>query len=397
MNRETKVGLLVGLCFIACFAVLLSHRSQPGIDPEDAVFEVKTILRGPSAKQAAPNRQSHRTTQPTDKEQASNPRQSQRRVGSPRESSPAKQKQTAPTASRNRVVADGASHGPILQKSVKNINDVAASGLQGPLSPDVSAWSRFRTRRPPIEGPMAAAKPAVKPANKPAERSVDWATRGFQQQPVAAATKAILKQAQVLGAAFNRASQSDRRGGNAMMLTGRREAVKTPTIAPRTPRETYVVQPGDTLSRIARKHYGSAKQSLIDMIFSANADTMANPNQLIVGHKIVLPVLANVPTPARIQNALPAANGKRTDAASERHVATATYVVQPGDSLSRISAKHYGSAARKIVNAIYEANRDVMAGPDRIVVGSRIKLPVMTAAGSPNTRNVEAEIGRAHV
>ena len=49
------------------------------------------------------------------------------------------------------------------------------------------------------------------------------------------------------------------------------------------------------------------------------------------------------------------------------------YIVQNGDSLSKIAKRFYGNAnARK---AIFEVNRDQLSDPDRIKVGQILKIP----------------------
>jgi nucleoid-associated protein YgaU len=50
---------------------------------------------------------------------------------------------------------------------------------------------------------------------------------------------------------------------------------------------TYTVQPGDTLSKIARDHYGDASQYM--KIFEANRDQLTDPNQIRPGQKLKLP------------------------------------------------------------------------------------------------------------
>jgi LysM repeat protein len=49
----------------------------------------------------------------------------------------------------------------------------------------------------------------------------------------------------------------------------------------------YIVEPGDTLSNIARKYYGS--QFKWEKIFQANQPVMKNPDYIYVGQKIVIP------------------------------------------------------------------------------------------------------------
>jgi nucleoid-associated protein YgaU len=50
-----------------------------------------------------------------------------------------------------------------------------------------------------------------------------------------------------------------------------------------------------------------------------------------------------------------------------------TYVVQNGDSLSKIAKREYGDANKW--RAIYEANRDLIKDPDLIYPGQELKVP----------------------
>ncbi|MBN1876502.1 MAG: LysM peptidoglycan-binding domain-containing protein [Anaerolineae bacterium] len=50
-----------------------------------------------------------------------------------------------------------------------------------------------------------------------------------------------------------------------------------------------------------------------------------------------------------------------------------TYIVQPGDSLSKIAEKLYGDASRW--SEIFEANKDQLANPNMIRAGQELKIP----------------------
>ncbi len=50
-----------------------------------------------------------------------------------------------------------------------------------------------------------------------------------------------------------------------------------------------------------------------------------------------------------------------------------TYVVQAGDSLSAIAQKFYGDAKRW--TEIWEANKDKVKDPNRILVGQELRIP----------------------
>lgn len=54
-----------------------------------------------------------------------------------------------------------------------------------------------------------------------------------------------------------------------------------------------------------------------------------------------------------------------------------TYAIVKGDTLSTIAKKHYGSA--NAWKQIFEANRDIIEDPDRILPGQVIKLPAKSS------------------
>jgi nucleoid-associated protein YgaU len=52
---------------------------------------------------------------------------------------------------------------------------------------------------------------------------------------------------------------------------------------------------------------------------------------------------------------------------------TQTYVVQSGDTLSKIAQKYYGDAA--LYTKIFEANRDLLKDPNKISPGQKLRIP----------------------
>ena len=52
---------------------------------------------------------------------------------------------------------------------------------------------------------------------------------------------------------------------------------------------------------------------------------------------------------------------------------TQTYVVQKGDTLSKIADEYYGDA--RLYTKIFEANRDVLKDPDKIQPGQKLRIP----------------------
>lgn len=77
-----------------------------------------------------------------------------------------------------------------------------------------------------------------------------------------------------------------------------------------------------------------------------------------------------------------AARGTSTGEAESR---TMVYTVEPGDTLSKIAVRYYGNAS--LWRKIFEDNRDVIANPNRVRAGMRIRLylaDVTAEAGVPD-------------
>ena len=51
------------------------------------------------------------------------------------------------------------------------------------------------------------------------------------------------------------------------------------------------------------------------------------------------------------------------------------HIVQPGESLAKISRQHYGDASGAMIMKIFNANRDILPNPSTISVGQRLKIP----------------------
>jgi len=52
---------------------------------------------------------------------------------------------------------------------------------------------------------------------------------------------------------------------------------------------------------------------------------------------------------------------------------TQHYVVQKGDTLSKIAEEYYGD--KKLSRKIFEANKDVLSVPNKIKPGQRLRIP----------------------
>lgn len=88
---------------------------------------------------------------------------------------------------------------------------------------------------------------------------------------------------------------------------------------------TYVVQPGDTLSTIAKK-FNTSVETLVDL------NNISNPNLIYPGQVLKIPTITNKNT--------------SSGASQKQHVNT--YIVHQGDTLSGIAAK-FGTTVRELV------------------------------------------------
>ncbi|MBU4211061.1 MAG: LysM peptidoglycan-binding domain-containing protein [Kiritimatiellae bacterium] len=145
----------------------------------------------------------------------------------------------------------------------------------------------------------------------------------------------------------------------------------------------YVVRSGDTVGGIA-KRYGIAQSEIVDL------NKLSDPNKLRIGQKLMLPGRLKikaapakhslktkaVETPAA--PAAPAAPAEwfvpATAEAVSAPAAGKEYVVEKGDSLSRI-AKKYGTK----ISALREANK--LQG-DKLKIGQKLIIPEALAASA---------------
>jgi len=69
----------------------------------------------------------------------------------------------------------------------------------------------------------------------------------------------------------------------------------------------------------------------------------------------------------------PAAAAAAASAAGASSAAARTYTVQAGDSLSKISKQFYGDANKYM--KIFEANKDKLTDPNKVNVGTELRIP----------------------
>ena len=69
----------------------------------------------------------------------------------------------------------------------------------------------------------------------------------------------------------------------------------------------------------------------------------------------------------------PAAAAAAAAGAGQPSSSTRTYIVQPGDSLSKISKNFYGNANMYMI--IFDANKDKLSDPNKISAGTELVIP----------------------
>ena len=123
----------------------------------------------------------------------------------------------------------------------------------------------------------------------------------------------------------------------------------------------YTVEKGDSLWKIASKFYGHG--SSWRRIYEDNKLVIKDPSRLYKGQQLII----------RLTNTAGCAPDSTVSLPCSGALEGTVYRIQPGDRLWTIASRAYGSG--KLWTLIYEANRDIIADPERIRVGQVINIP----------------------
>jgi len=122
----------------------------------------------------------------------------------------------------------------------------------------------------------------------------------------------------------------------------------------------YAWTDGDTFAAVAERYYGSSQR--VDRLHKANEGRLESSLQ--AGELIFVP--ARAPAADEVLDPTPSGAGQWYGG---------TYIVKPGDILGKIAQDVYGAASKWRV--IYDANRDVLASPDALQVGMKLRIPAL--------------------
>jgi len=241
---------------------------------------------------------------------------------------------------------------------------VTHTGEASDYSDPLAAYQRWRNRLSgPGDGDAGAPAPPVPPAGRPPAPPPAPRTDGTEPLPgppvVPPETIDLTTTSRDEGLVVAGGSDGEVAGADPPGPVLRPEGIEGdvvvgPLVRPSDtgPRNSYVIQAGDTLYGIAMDKYGDAR--FIQAIEAANPGL--DPNRLRVGDRITLPEKEQ-PKP------------KPAEPTRQK-----VYVVRKGDTLIAIAREVYGDAA--LYPRIYEANKDVLSSLNaRLYPGMRLRLP----------------------
>lgn len=338
MTRETKIGLLVGLAFIIVIGILLSDHLTSSTEPPPAPLtssgnSVMGTVRSPGVAQSpivtnveVPRIQPKQTV--------------------------LTQRETQPPTAANEVVKIG---GP----SVALSNQAMAVQTQTPTEQAAPVIN--------IATPAPAEPIRV---NQQPTRTI------AQNQPEVAGADAPNSAIEKIARAHGETIVSMTPGGSQTAANASNSGVKE-----------YVAEPGDSLSKIAARFYGTSTKARKDAIVAANPSLASDPNKVVVGKSYRIPALATdaaqpAQAPANTVAQAPAAQPKPSAQPQQQPQKSSAnenwYVVQSGDTLTRIAREQLGDAGA--IPAIIELNRETLKDPNNLNVNMKLRLPGKSVA-----------------
>lgn len=339
MARETKVGLLAGLAFIICFAIILANRGRQELPAPPRSHLTDSGVNVPDAVQHTATRIGPHPSEP------------ERRSPNGRLVPPTSMPPEAAVTRLDRPASNPA--------ATSGADLLLPESLAGGISPTLGNSN---------DG-------GVSTGNQPTERTL------------ASHTQEDLVRRQELERRLGILEPGSTTNGGTKPQGG------TPPQPESTTKSVqYTIAPGDTLSKIALAHFGNKSRTSVNTIFDLNRSMLASPDDLKAGLVLSLPVVdgmvrlvkseppkANAPKPSKTQEAKKHPNKKSAEPPSATY---RWYQVKKNDRYASIAREQLGDDGRW--PELHELNKDKFPNPHSIREGVRIKLPaakVLASAG----------------
>lgn len=329
MARETKVGLLAGLAFIICFAIILANRGRHDF----ITRQVKQLVdRSAVPQEAVPS-------MPVS-------------GGSGDRHAVSNQNRSAPER-RSSDVGEG--------QPERNDDPEGDSSTESVASASQDPGSAARSNGTPLTAPSTLASAD---RIRRLERRIEELDAELRARRTAAPAETVEP------------------------LLQTKEAAPPPAVKPKTATVYHTVAAGETLSKIAQGYYGAQSQTHVNAIFDANRSTLADANTIVVGMKLAIPAVPGV-TPldqssATAKGPRPRGKDEASSPASPASRPFRWYQIKKNDRYVTIAREELGSESRW--REIYEMNKSMFPDHGQIREGVRIKIPVLDVADASGRR-----------
>jgi nucleoid-associated protein YgaU len=334
MQRDVKIGLILGLVFVAAIIVFLSWRFK-----QTDKQEKKTVT--PSGQTSYP------TTFDT---------------------SPA-----VGTADTAPATSDAGTGGVDVKGTTKSKMAAKSHGKGVEITPPggTEADSGPGMGTPPV-GTVTPPKPESKTYEVKAGDSL-WKIAqaeygdGTLGKLIADANKEVLKGSDRLSAGMKLTIPPKPTKPGATATGGATDVAPPGTTAVAGETRTHEVKSGESLWKIAQEYYGNG--ALGTLIAEANKEALKGSDKLTVGMKLTIP-----PAPAKSGPAKTGGTTPKEGAATESSTTgngDQEYVVKKNDTLSDIASKFYGDG--KQWKRIADANN--IKNVNELRVGQKLKIP----------------------
>ncbi|UCC30632.1 MAG: LysM peptidoglycan-binding domain-containing protein [Phycisphaerales bacterium] len=375
MGRETKVGLLAGLAFIICFAIILANRGrqEPPMVPlpyvVDGSVDIEPAAQTPDARD---------TTRQPPAAQGPDGRSGRPRADSLADrSDPVRVDRGGADGRPGRSASSGAE--VVLPSDATTLAESSPRSRGGEGRPSRPRGGAFREEKTsPDESALAAVSEATGgPTLAAPSRAQAGQQRILQEYLDARSPRRPADEGSKRSAVERPTDGKATRRTRPQPLTPAGESAATP--APDGARPVHhTVVAGDSLSKIAAAHYGSRSPTVINAVFDANRNVLSSPDLLSVGMELKLPVITGFDLRSRAGRdssvSRAAARRDRVKTTQPDGAAFRWYQIRENDRYISIAREQLGDGRRW--QEIHELNRDKFPDPDRIRPGVRIKLPV---------------------